>query len=227
MRGPCIHFASYKLHDAPRACGRAGEGVELVTPAGRPNARGGPYCAAHGGVALAFSNAVLDWNHAAPASVGDAAAVQRAGTMALCTEHAYVVIRSMPDHVWLAFLGVGTHLTEVENPHATLQRYRSGRVRLSGSRLRPKGACAFPSRVEALSAGVMAWRQCIEARVAEIRVARGGTLTWGLAVEPLVEPIIVEAGPGECASEIATRARRVGRTGVAVFSGNRPTGEFA
>lgn len=230
LRGTCVHVISVgEADDLVRYtvdCPRPGEGVSLTTPAGRPPAVAGPYCLVHGGVQRAREEAERDWNHAAPASVGDAEAVMRAGVMGLRTEHAYVVIRQH-DGVWLAFTGVGSHLTEVENPNARVQRTRNGRVRLAASKLRPRGACAFSDRTEALDAGVAAWRARVEARVDEIRRARGGTLDWGVPIDPLSTPIVIHAAPGECASDIAARAARVGTTGVSVFSGNRPTGEFA
>lgn len=67
--------------------------VSLPCPAGRPDAVGLPYCAAHGGTARSRARAETDWNYVAPACVGDAQAVLDAGLMALGSEHAYLVLR--------------------------------------------------------------------------------------------------------------------------------------
>ena len=56
---------------------------------------------------------------------------------------------------------------------------------------------AFAARDEALAAALVAWRQRVDATVEAIRRARGGTLEWGLAVEPRSTPIVVEPREGE------------------------------
>ena len=56
---------------------------------------------------------------------------------------------------------------------------------------------AFASREEALAAALVAWRQRVDATVAAITRARGGTLEWGLAIEPRSAPIVVEPREGE------------------------------
>lgn len=56
---------------------------------------------------------------------------------------------------------------------------------------------AFASREEALAAALVAWRQRVDATVAAITRARGGTLEWGMAIEPRSAPIVVEPREGE------------------------------
>jgi hypothetical protein len=171
-------------------CLRHAECVVLPTPEGRPPAVGGPYCDAHGGLARSHAEAERDWNYAAPATVGDAAAVDEAGHMALCSIHACVVVR--PEHGrWLAWLGIGGLLQGVANPHASV-RHRGG-VGRSRQR-RSSGRYAFPTREAALEVVVDVWRETLRARVAEIRAARGGAITWGMPVEPRTHPIIYVLG---------------------------------
>lgn len=56
-------------------------------------------------------------------------------------------------------------------------------------------ACA--TREEAIERGVEAWRKNLARRVEEIRTARGGTLEWGIPLDPLKEPVVIESMPGE------------------------------
>jgi hypothetical protein len=103
----------------------------------------------------------------------DAAEVQRelgAGVPPdVICERAHLQHRPRP---WLAQLGVGSH------------------VRAVG---------AFATRAEAVEAGLAAWRSGLEREMAAISKARGGTLEWGMPVEPRAEPIVVEPRPGESA----------------------------
>ena len=221
----CVHVIEVEGIDSFE-CGRPGEGVVLPTPGDRRPAVGGPYCPVHGGVERARRVAEADWAYAAPASVGGMYEVERAGSWSLMTEHAYVVLRRH-ESVWLAWVGLGSHLIEVENPGARVRFTSHGNVRMARSRLRPRGACSFRERDAALDAAVGAWRAKVAARVAEIKEARGGTLAWGLPVEPLTAPIVIEAAPGECASDLAVRALRVAHPGMAWISGVRPSGEMA
>ena len=167
-------------------CMRQAERVVLPTPAGRPQAVGGPYCDVHGGLARSRTEAERDWYYAAPACVGDAEAVVDAGAQALCSVHACVVVR--PEHGrWLAWLGIGGLLQGVANPRARV-RHRGGKGR--DRHRRSSGRYAFTTREAALETAVAVWRQTVSTRVDEIRMARGGTLDWGLAVAPRDEPLI-------------------------------------
>lgn len=78
-------------------------------------------------------------------------------------------VRARP-RPWIAQLGVGSHIVHVG---------------------------AFESRDAAIDAGVAAWRANLARVVAQIRDARGGTLDWGMPVQPRSEPVIIESLPGE------------------------------
>lgn len=78
-------------------------------------------------------------------------------------------VRARP-RPWIAQLGVGSHIVHVG---------------------------AFVDRAEAIHAGVATWRANIDRVVAQIRDARGGTLDWGMPVQPRSEPVIIESLPGE------------------------------
>jgi hypothetical protein len=171
-------------------CLRHAERVVLPTLAGRPPAVGGPYCDTHGGLERSRAEAERDWNYAAPAAVGDAASVHEAGLMALCSVHACVVVR--PEHGrWLAWLGIGSLLQGVPNPLASV-RHRGGQGR--ARQRRSSGRYAFPSQAAALESAVAVWRETLDARVAEIRRARGGTLEWGMPIAPRSEPLVYLLG---------------------------------
>jgi hypothetical protein len=213
-----------ELVDPPDHCGLDGVLVRLPCPAGRPDAVGGAYCDEHGGEARARAEAERDWNYLAPASVGDAASVEAAGSEGLDTTHAYVVVR--PERgLWLAYLGVGSFQIQVANPRGltALQRRKQRR----GQPIPPGRAYGFAAREEALQTAVEEWRQRLVARVREIRAARGATLAWGVPVEPLPEPVVLEIGERENAWDAAARARRRGPPGLGPISGLRPTGEAA
>lgn len=176
-------------------CGHLSVAVRLPTPCGRPAAVGGPYCEAHGGLARAEAEARRDWFLVAPESVGDAEAVLDAGNASLSSPEAIVVIRDVGDREpgpkpWRAYLGVGAFMRAVENPEAS----RTGRRGKGG---KPRGRCAFASAEDALRAGLDAWRTNLDARVAEIRALRGGTLDWGMPVVPRREPIVLRLERGD------------------------------
>lgn len=218
-RPQCGEFVS----TAP--CPKRGVEVRLSCPAGRPDAVAA-YCKEHGGEARAREEAERSWDSAAPASVGDADKVLDAGCLGLQTPDAYVVVRqTTPGEggVWLAWLGLGAMLQQVTNPGA-VPRQRGGRGR------RPSdGTKSFPSRELALSVAVDAWRKRVVARVAEIRAARGGTLDWGVEVEPLDEPIVIvlEQGDTRTAWEVAVTLPRRTPAGASFIHGLRPSGECA
>lgn len=213
-------------------CPREGIQVRLTCPAGRPDAVSA-YCAEHGGEARARAEAERDWMYAAPASVGGPAQVEDAGCQQLQTPDAYVVVRQTPATQagrWLAWLGLGSAMVPVENP-APIVKLKNGRphVRAGRSYSGRNGALAFPSREAALAQALLRWRAGLDARVDEIREARGGTLAWGSPVEPLDEPIVIvlEQGDSRSAWDVAVTLPRRGRVGSAVFSGLRPSGECA
>lgn len=58
---------------------------------------------------------------------------------------------------------------------------------------------AYPTRSEALEHGTEAWRVWVALAVHAIREARGGTLAWGVAIEPLDAPVLVEPACGQSA----------------------------
>lgn len=199
--------------------------VRLSCPEGRPDAVAA-YCQEHGGKERALEEAERNWGYAAPASVGDMDRVLEAGSLGLQTPDAYVVVRQTTvgeGGVWLAWLGLGSMLQQVPNP-AAVPRQRGGRGR------RPSdGTKSFPSRETALSTALEAWRDRVTARVAEIREARGGTLEWGLDVEPLDEPVIIvlEQGDERTAWEVASGLSRRTPVGASFIRGLRSSGECA
>lgn len=188
------------------------------------------YCTAHGGRTRAERELAAAWPVAAPDSVGDDESVNHAGALQLRTPEAYVEIRQLAADIggkWLAFLGLGSLQTPVENPRAALKTSRNGTVRLSKSG-KPRGAYSFASREEAEAAAIEAWRVGLARRVAKITEARGGTLAWGTAIEPLDRPhvIVLEPGMGT-AWDVAVTLPRVAPVGLAVMSGLRASGEVA
>jgi hypothetical protein len=86
------------------------------------------------------------------------------------------------------------------------------------------GGYRFPSREEAESEGRRAWRESVAGHVDEIRQARGGTLEWGVPVHPLADPIVVDATDRNAWDAATSMPRRAG-DGLALISGNRPSGE--
>jgi hypothetical protein len=81
---------------------------------------------------------------------------------------------------WLAQLGVGSHVLDV------------GR---------------FDTEAAAEAAGRSAWREELARRVAEITAARGGTLSWGIPLDPPVAPIVLRPAIGQSAWDALTAAR--------------------
>lgn len=205
MTGPCRELIDAQAFGAARYCGCPGVGVSLPCPAGRPDADGGPYCEEHGGEGRARREAEADSNFLAPASVGDAMAVLHAGTMMLDSRDAYVMVREERGY-WLAFLGVGSFFTGVPNPSTRVtwargehppkgvpHRKRGESSEAWRTRCATVGGYRFLTREDAEAEGRRAWRAQVDRHVAEIRASRGGTLAWGVPVEPRSEPIIVDA----------------------------------
>jgi hypothetical protein len=149
--------------------------------------------------------------------------------MGLTTREAYLVIRQEvnPERtVWLAWIGLGSALTPVDGP--SQRSLRSGKPatrRASHGRRVPRGSKSFDTREAALEHGIAAWRANLARRVAAITRARGGTLDWGVPVEPLAEPIIIEPGRGESAWDVAKALPRRAGEGMAAITGLRPSGE--
>lgn len=221
----CVHYVDT---DGSRVqCGAPGVAVTLRCPAGRPDASGGPFCELHGGAERAQRFAAGDWNYAAPESVGDAEAVLEAGAACLRTEHAYVVLVDMGRREdgpwpWRAFLGLGTHQIPVLNPSPRVRVRANGEPRNDG-----RGRNTFQSLADARAAAVREWQRVLTARIDEITHMRGGTLEWGVPVEPLPQPVVIEIPADETRSawDLAEIVGRRGREGLAAFSGLRPTGE--
>lgn len=202
-------------------CPRTAVEVRLRCPAGRPDATA-CYCDEHGGLARAEREAHADWNYAAPESVGGAGAVLEAGVECLRTTEAYVVLRQSPPEnggTWLAWLGLGSLMAPVRNPEPPMRR---GRPRPDG-----RGQYSFAARVYAEQAARAMWSEQVARRVTEIREARGGTLGWGVAVEPLDAPIVIllEQGDERSAWDVAVTLTHRSRAGQALMSGLRPSGE--
>lgn len=204
-------------------CPEPGESVTLECPAGRPDAVGGPYCAAHGGSVRARAEAEGSWDWLAPESVGDHDAVLAAGAMGLQSPHAYVVVR--PEHGrWLAWLGIGSMLDQVpRSDYAGCGRKvcrNCARGKFCG-----KSRNAFADKESALRDATAQWRRCLADRIGQIHAARGDTLAWGLPVTPLADPIVIELAEGENAWDLAQMRTRIGSAGLGMISGVRGTGE--
>lgn len=206
-------------------CGLPAAVVRLPCPLGRPDAVAG-YCDAHGGVTRARAEAERDWMYAAPASVGGPREVEDAGTDSLRSTEAYIVVRhTIPETGgrWLAWLGLGSHMTVVPNPNAVPSRRGGRRKRSPGS----NGTRAFTTAEDALAEAKKAWHERVEQRVREITAARGGTLDWGTPVAPLKEPIVIrlEQGDTRSAWDLAVELERHGAPGIGWITGLRPSGE--
>lgn len=192
--------------DGDIRCPERGTQVRLACPAGRPDVVAA-YCDSHGGEARAREEAERDWNYVAPESVGDAEAVLVAGCASLQSPDVYLVVRQVPESqggMWLAWLGLGSMLEPVVNPSPIVRLQSNGKPRTrGGSRVRRSPdtpSHSFPSREAALSRGREAWESGVRDRVEEIRQLRGGTLTWGVPVEPRGEPIIIMLEQGDTRS---------------------------
>lgn len=206
-------------------CPEPGDIVRLECPAGRPDATGGPYCDAHGGEARARQEAGRDWNYLAPESVGGVEAVLRAGTMALDSRHAYIVVRPNVDGGWFSWVGLGSIQEAVPRPdYAGCGRPKCRSCR-EGKGCGRGGQHKHASGAAAAAAASRTWRALVGARVAEIQAARGDTLLWGSPVEPLTEPVLVCLEAGQNAWDKAITLPRVGRRGLGVMTGVRPSGE--
>lgn len=214
-------------------CAQEGQQVRLPCPAGRPDATSS-YCDAHGGLDRARAEAERDWMYVAPESVGGPREVENAGCQQLQTPHAYIVLKQSPaaqGGTWLAWLGLGSLMQQVENPTPRVRPGKEGLARKRGGRRYSgrNGALAFPTRQAALQQAQVVWRSGLEARVAEIRHERGGTLDWGTPIEPLDSPIVIvlEQGDPRGAWDIAVQLPRRSREGSASLTGLRPSGECA
>ncbi len=212
-------------------CDGLGYAITLTCPADRPDASAGPYCAEHGGAARAEREALADWNYAAPESVGGAMRVAAVGARGLQTTERYVVARQLSEAqggAWLVWLGLGSHMLPVTNAGAKPNRRGGARHRRAVEH-GTSGTYSFPSREHAIEAGRLAWTAWLAARVHEIRQARGGTLDWGVPVEPAAEPIVIvlEQHDTRTAWDVAKALPRQAGPGVSIVSGLRPSGEVA
>lgn len=156
------------------------------------------YCDEHGGAARAQHQLAHEWLACAPPEVGEAVDVLDAGTLALGSEHAVIVVRR-EGPIWLAYRGIGSHMLQVKNPRGG-KLNRDGKpdtylCRRTGER-KWRGAHSFATEEEAIEAATVAWRAGVAERVEQIRRARGGTLVWGVPVEPRDEPRIVRVEHG-------------------------------
>lgn len=194
---------------SPRAVLCGAPAVELACDPGVPgrHEESRCYCLAHGGEAQALAELAADWMLQAPPAVGGAEAVLEAGTAALGSEHAYVVVREHCGR-WLALLGIGGHTTPVRRADPNPEAARKHEVARKAGRRRPGGGSSWATADEAEAAGVDAWRTGVEARVAEITRLRGGTLAWGVPVTPRPEPIVLRPAPGQSAYA-CDRVRRI------------------
>jgi hypothetical protein len=221
--GTCHHPVAYTDADGQRRyrpCGANATGWTVdLTSWGRGHVSR-CYCVDHGGSELAVSEISRDWNYLAPVSVGDAGAVQDAGMRCLNSTNAYVVVREEHGR-WLAYLGVGSMMIQVRMRHEPV--VRRGRVyRQSNGKLR--GQMATDSRDDALARAIDAWRSKLADDIAAITAARGGVLDWGLPVEPLADPMVLDTTSGNGWDKAASAARQA-RPGLAYFLGVRPSGE--
>jgi hypothetical protein len=156
--------------------------------------------------------------------------------MGLRTQHAYVVIRQVPEEQggkWLAWRGLGSHMTPVRRyaygAYAKPNRRGGRKHKRAGQETAATGTLSFPSRAAAEEAAIATWRAMTRGDVERIREARGGLLNWGIPVEMLDAPIVIvlEQGDTRSAWDIAVTLERRTRAGLCVISGLRPSGEVA
>lgn len=152
---------------------------------------GGPYCSAHGGQERAQREAETSWDYVAPTCVGDAEAVLSAGCASLDSRNVYVVLRQEGSR-WLAWLGIGGHMVGVHAPGSRPHR-KHHEAKADYLRRCEAGGYAFATRAAAEAEGVRVWSHTIERDVEDITRRRGGTLAWGVPVEPRAEPIVIDA----------------------------------
>lgn len=178
------------------------------------------YCEEHGGEARAMEQIQRDWLYVAPDQVGDAQSVMTAGSECLRTPDAYIVLRQEHGR-WLAWLGLGTMMRQVQM-RAT-PRLRNGRAYLRGAK--PRGLMAADTREEAMAKAHARWRHELAHHVQAIVEMRGGSLDWGVPVEPAGEPVVIYAPESTCGWDVAIRLPRQARPGIGWISGLRPSGE--
>lgn len=177
-------------------------------------------CDEHGGAARAIERIQTDWLYVAPDEAGDVESVMAAGTECLRTPDAYIVLRQEHGR-WLAWLGLGTMLRQVQMRDTP--RLHKGRPYMRGNK--PRGLMAADTREEAMAKARARWRLELEQHVDAIIEMRGGTLDWGVPVEPAHEPVVVDAPERKCGWDIATSLPRMARQGIGCISGLRPSGE--
>lgn len=208
-------------------CGAPAVLVRLRCPAGRPDVTEA-YCDAHGGEDRARATAERDWLYVAPASVGDSVAVLDAGSLGLRTIEAYIVISRNGDGVWLAWRGLGGALDPVSSGWLRRRHGVTTRVTERPDEIGWRPHYGFAARDVAEDRARVEWAAGVAARVEQITAARGGTLTWGIPVEPMPEPIVIDLAPGENAWDVASARPRITRLGAHTWlRGLRPSGEIA
>lgn len=110
-------------------------------------------------------------------------------TIGLDTRHLFVVVREVKAldgrSIWTAHLGVGSYSTQVRRPavmpapgkREERQLARAATAKALGRRVQRlperRGTMAFATELDATVAGVLAWRDAVTARVAEIKLLRG------------------------------------------------------
>lgn len=164
------------------------------------------YCDDHGGPERSRRQVLAHWSVVAPDSVGDDEDVQDAGCLALDSRHVFLVIRPQ-DGRWIAARGIGGLTEPLRRPDADPERTRRSKPP-GGGRTRRGGGGSWETREAALEDGIALWRAGVEDRVAEIVAARGGSLAWGVPVEPRTEPIVLWPEKGQSAYA-ADRVRRL------------------
>lgn len=203
VRGRCAALLDYRTPDV--RCGAECDAAHVVgVDMLRQSAvRAEPLCAAHGGVEEQCARYTGDWMLAAPASVVD---VLDAGCMALQSPDAIVQIRPERGR-WLAWRGIGGMMIQVRNPAHRPKTRSDGSPRTRGGKhgQRPAGGCAFATQADALDSALAAWRTGVAARVAEVAAARGGTLAWGMPIEPASSPRVILLREGENAWDAFSR----------------------
>lgn len=129
------------------------------------------YCSEHGGETRSRNEVLGSWTLYAPEAAGDDAAVLIAGALALGAEHQCIVVYAPFAGGWTASLGVGLHYKPIET--------------------------TWPTEEAAVQGATRVWRAELGWAVGKIREARGGTLGWGVPVEPRAEPYILRLEDGQ------------------------------
>lgn len=201
------------LHVDDERCTRIGKRV-VRWPHGRRTSAA--YCPLHGGEKRALQDIDASWNARAPASVGDAQAVQDAGLRGwqhsyndtslrwvpeLVTEQWHAVRRGIPGGSRTFMTRAAAEAYAESVPDAEIRHRRHVRlahwVYAVGTYGQTRELGTAATKEEALSQ-LEAWRQRMhEEDVATITKARGGDLHWGLPIPKLapLDPAILNPVP--------------------------------